>query len=515
MLESEGWHSWTRKQSTSSPKFPGNTRFRSAQESIRQEEALFSDRKIQNQTLQERLCANRFRFSHVASQIAPIHHIPDELLSKIFLDGALHSTFSDYRNLQKLTLVCSRWWRVARDTPSLWTDITIRWGAGYSNKIRNLDPTLQRLSPWLALSKRAPLHLNLCFPMGSVHAGRMCDALSQRLIKECERWRSICLDGNHTVAPIKRVMKAQNRQLKSLKYVEFAHIDAMEYPIFEGVQARQVARLSFDTTSLNINVLMSILSSIPNLTTLSFRRCYLEKHCNPDFLTPTFQLNELKTIFWDLQYGSSCEDELKDLKALTQILSIAPTLEKLKVFAGDSSVFNPILGGGGSRADWLRSCSISSSVTELNIKVRIEDLDVLQSSLSALTEFVILFPNVQSFIFRLLWSHDADQIMEREALAAFTSAIISAVKCLGTEQLTHVKFARLPLDEEQLHPFQKHFSETEIKLELDTCVTYPLDDKEAVDVSDLLRKDKSNKACDYRDYVSEFDDDSDAPSAEL
>jgi hypothetical protein len=518
IFESEGSQTWAREHPCNPLILPGDTRYQDVQEAMRQEETVFTDIQQQIAVLQGQLRASRVRFSRLASQIAPIQRIPDELLSKIFLADSLHATFADYEDLLSLNLVCSKWRRVALDTPLLWTDVTIRWGMSHAKKGRNLNPTSDRLQSWLKLSKYALLSLDLFFPMSGGNNEHICDALSHTLLLERERWKSLRVEGNQTITALKRVMSsvlvAQRLKPQMLQYLEFASIEVMEDNIFEGIQATKVVKLKFDDMSFSRKALMSLLSSTPNIETLVFRHCSLDEHSEPVPSNPELQLNELKYIIWDLQHDSSDEADVQLLEILAHVLASATALEKLSVFGSDSSVYNPLWGAAGGRAQRLQSYPKSSTVVKLNLKLRIMDLDLLDASMKSMTEFVALFPRTETFTLRFFWSEDTDDVMQRETLVNSTSAIISAIRSLGVKHLKTVKLCKIPLDKAQIEPLSSFLTDSGVRVDLDVCQTFSAEgDQPEFEVGEFIWENEGSH--DILDYGFESDEDSDSPSSEI
>lgn len=88
---------------------------------------------------------------------SPIHRLPHELLSLIFL-MATHDSYDPYeatRSPVQITHVCSRWRQIALSTGGLWTNIILTFPVS----TRQLNRTV----PWLGRSKASPLNILLDF----------------------------------------------------------------------------------------------------------------------------------------------------------------------------------------------------------------------------------------------------------------------------------------------------------------------------------------------------------------
>ena len=94
---------------------------------------------------------------------SPIHCLPQELLSDIFLLCDHTSDTSPTSFAWTVAHVCSRWRQTAFNTPRLWSTIILDVSSLHVIKHR-LDSRLQFLDTCLALSKTVPINFIVCLP---------------------------------------------------------------------------------------------------------------------------------------------------------------------------------------------------------------------------------------------------------------------------------------------------------------------------------------------------------------
>jgi hypothetical protein len=474
IFECEGSQEWIRERSSSAFLLPGDIQFQSVREAMGREEAVFLDLKCRIEHLQEKLRSSQMRFSRLASQVAPIQRLPDELLLKIFSQLSVHTTFTNYQGLLTLVLVCSAWRRLVLGSPSLWTGIALKWGKDCIVGTDTIpDPNPERLAQWLKRSKRALLDLNLHYPFCNRDREFNCDVLSGKLLMECHRWRSLRMKGYDTILSLYQALShgvpgLQGPGFSELKYLKFTDTyDIAGHNIFTEIQASRLVELRVYSTTITSNSLTSMLSSTPNLETLVIRRGFLGDHQEQANSSSGLKLRLLKHVNWDVQCSDFGQSNPKVLILLSHILASAPGLEKLKIIGNHPGPECSIWSGG--HTDWLRSRPRLASVLDLNLKVRIGFLNDLQSDLQTLTEFVSLFPNVETFALRAIWSQSITDDIDHRRSLKLTTIVVSAVKALDMRHLKRVKFCRLPLDQDQLDPLRKLLVESGVDMDEERC----------------------------------------------
>jgi hypothetical protein len=493
MFESEGSRSWAREGNGVPSILPGDISYQELRQATIREEAVCLDLENQIKVLQERLLASRIQYSRLATQIAPIRRLPDELLSKVFLDASLRPSFKHHREVLSLMLVCSKWKELALDTPLLWTDIDLLCRMRGS---RAWKPDPDRLAYWLSLSKGVPLDLKIFLPIGPPgHSQFVCDLLSGTLLRECKRWKSLRLDGDQTLSSFKRALssagKDRERKISVLKSVCFGHIYSLKDNIFEEMQAPQVVELRLNHVHFSRKFLVSLFSSLPSIETLELIRCAVSDRDGKAHPFQTSQLNRLDIITWYIQSGLGYNETGYEVgwKLLWDILAVAPGVRKLRMIAGSPAA----IGRNRTREDEGTSFRIhprSIGVVELGLKVLVLEPDMLDEFTASLPDFVSLFPNVENFHIRFVWHEDADElVMPPETWTRSTAAIISALNGLGTKHLKSIKICNALLDENQIYSFRDLLVESGVEVTFDGCMVLQLEeDQDDIDMEDIIRE---------------------------
>ncbi len=137
----------------------------------------------------------RISFIQIATRLAPIHRIPDEILSRIFEDETFDISFiAAQGDLLTLRLTCRRWNKVALDTPRIWTQIT-------THGIHDLECPIWKpklLTTWLRRSKSVPIDISCGSDIFNEAKGQAytmkCIGALLPLVTRYHRWRSLHLD---------------------------------------------------------------------------------------------------------------------------------------------------------------------------------------------------------------------------------------------------------------------------------------------------------------------------------
>lgn len=139
---------------------------------------------------------------HVAAT-APVHHIPDEILSNIFLETIppLELIIRDPQNhnnfLQHLpwtaSQVCQRWRNIAISSPQLWSVIAFSIPGPFSG--RQIQDIAQLVKECLSRSRDAPLSLQI---ISGENAGLDDDgcqlSILRQIVSQAERWQNVSLN---------------------------------------------------------------------------------------------------------------------------------------------------------------------------------------------------------------------------------------------------------------------------------------------------------------------------------
>ena len=141
---------------------------------------------------QKRDALQTFNTMHRAL-ISPVHHMPPEILSEIFIQCQDTAPFDPTDRdggvrLDKAPLllgkICSRWRCVSLSTPKLWASIQL------SVEIHNAESRVMMAKTWLARSGTCLLSIALNIRRGYKKFSSL-ELLMQVLLKHCNRWRRI------------------------------------------------------------------------------------------------------------------------------------------------------------------------------------------------------------------------------------------------------------------------------------------------------------------------------------
>ncbi|THU99787.1 hypothetical protein K435DRAFT_567354, partial [Dendrothele bispora CBS 962.96] len=123
------------------------------------------------------------RIDHLRACLAPIRRLPPEILGRVFSFCSPRSGIDHkgkiYCPVVRLSQVCAGWRKIAQETPSLWSSLSIRLQS------QPMTYAIQRmLELHLELSKQHPLFLDLTL----THSAEGAVGVLKSLVQHCSRW---------------------------------------------------------------------------------------------------------------------------------------------------------------------------------------------------------------------------------------------------------------------------------------------------------------------------------------
>jgi len=150
---------------------------------------------------------------------SPIHCLPPELLSNIFLFYNHTSNTSPTSFSWTVAHVCSRWRQIAFNTPKLWSTIILDVSSLHVIKHR-LDNRLQFLDTCLALSKTVPIDFIVCLPFPWLQHTVVPEAVLGRLCLHTWRWRrAFFFSSMDVLTPWAHMIRCNTPILQSLGFI--------------------------------------------------------------------------------------------------------------------------------------------------------------------------------------------------------------------------------------------------------------------------------------------------------
>ncbi|KAF7357484.1 F-box domain-containing protein [Mycena sanguinolenta] len=169
---------------------------------------------------------------HIGS---PIHSLPVELLVEIFDLAAGDYPYIEFKDMYRVSQVCSDWRQIAHSTPRLWTRIP---SLDLHRKGNVPDP----MAALLARSAPLPVRISLGHNYGGINPG-----ILEEVMKVSSRWGYLLVD---TIGPTPLSLLRQLAQcrLDNLEEMDLGSIDATEStppPAFIAPRLRKLSISNF------------------------------------------------------------------------------------------------------------------------------------------------------------------------------------------------------------------------------------------------------------------------------
>ncbi len=432
----------------------------------------------------------RIRYSQLVTRLSPIHGIPDEILSRIFLDENFDISFyASQGDLLTIRLTCKRWNQVALDTPRLWSRITTHDTKADECPTRGYWSS-EQLSTRLLRSKNVPIDIDLREDWG--------DPRTALLMAECHRCRSLDVDEITETDLVTHISSMLHRgshppdfpnlqQLERLNlrgHHEFGLIfAAADIP---GFHAPALHTLQLSSASISIEDYACFVSATPCVTRLVLDRIQWEDVTGRPENVGHSMLRRLRYDSYVDDTGRGDEDIFTILRAL---LEASPTVSEVDL--GVSFSTHQLICDT-KRKDWIASQPPISSVQTVKYSItQIFDTDFeelpgpegynyVQINDPCRSQLFTWFPNVSSFGFSFPWMQDK----HRRDLANTWVTLVRPRQLLkgllSFESINAISLKNLSLDLLPLARLIKSTSKKNPKLMLDLesscvhrgCVSY-------------------------------------------
>jgi len=318
---------------------------------------------------------------------SPIHCLPQELLSNIFLLYDRTSDTSPTSFAWTVAHVCSRWRQTAFNTPRLWSTIILDVSSLHVIK-HQLDSRLQFLDTCLALSKAVPIDFIVCLPFPWLQQTVVPEAVLGRLCLHTWRWRqAFFFSSMDVLTPWAHVIRCNTPILQSIGFSSF-NGDAGSARLLQYIFAESgVSRLALTSCSpeavvemtmpwrqisslklicCRLDTLPAVLDQFPNLVELEFegelsvtRTLYSERMIElPNLLTLRVSgyLHQITSLSHSIQAPSLVDlsftlfrashktliDNAAGVIAVRQFISKAKKVERLRVKYMDHDIMDTV-----------------------------------------------------------------------------------------------------------------------------------------------------------------------------
>lgn len=167
----------------------------------------------------------------------PLHKLPTEILSEIFLAGLVSVTDGELTEyLNTVTSVCALWRNIAHSTNRLWTRIV--WFLDDPTSPSHIDARIQRLRRCLEMSANAPLGIRLdYYETDSINCARVWQLICPHL----SRCRSLSIGYYNRIEEF-LPLPGRLVLLKELKL--YGNVDSHKCPLFDEPEHCSLRSLS-------------------------------------------------------------------------------------------------------------------------------------------------------------------------------------------------------------------------------------------------------------------------------
>ncbi|KAK6980719.1 hypothetical protein R3P38DRAFT_467135 [Favolaschia claudopus] len=343
------------------------------------------------------------------SILSPIRKLPNELIADIFdlcLPASLYvlahtASMEEEMNrishayLLKLAHVCSHWYRIAMETPKLWSTITVDVESELWDRSNNrVNTALGALEFSLMRGKDYPLNLNACVTSGIIPL-----SICGLLLRHIRRWKKVYFLSNR---PPPWPASASLDQLVSLDFdvVGWDHVGTFlkaprlteltfsgnieEIPMLPWAQLKNITYDSRETTTANaaysVLFVLRLATNVHECTLyLDFREDPCQEAWDPDS-DMQHVTSPVKVLYIEL----STEDS--DVAGIFQSITL-PSLDSLHLYPIDNAT--PPVWSASDFVALAERSGFDTHLTYLRIEVIVTDVDLVRC-LRALDQLEVL-----------------------------------------------------------------------------------------------------------------------------